>query len=318
MIRDDIVKKSEKIHNFYYEYSKVVDSRMKDKITIICNKHGIFTQQLYAHLNGSGCKKCVNDILRKNRQKSIEQFIIDSKLFHNNKYDYSLVEYINNHTKIKIICPIHGVFEQMPIKHLRSGCKKCANDTLRIERQKSKAQFELDAKLVHNNKYDYSLVKYINNQTNVKIICTIHGEFEQIPKNHLNGAGCFKCGHENRPSLDQEVFIDKCNIIHNNLYGYSLVNYKTSHVKIKILCNIHGEFSQTPNSHRNGAGCPYCANIKNRLRYIQTLKDRFDQNIQITPNFNISACKLFDNIMIKDNIYIQHAMNGGKQLRIKN
>ena len=81
-------------------------------------------------------------------------------------------------------------------------------------------------------------------------------------------------------------------------------------VKIKILCNIHGEFSQTPNSHRNGAGCPYCANIKNRLRYIQTLKDRFDQNIQITPNFNISACKLFDNIMIKDNIYIQHAMNG--------
>ena len=46
------------------------------------------------------------------------------------------------------------------------------------------------ANLVHNNKYDYSLVNYINNKTKVKIICKIHGAFEQIPDSHLRGRGC--------------------------------------------------------------------------------------------------------------------------------
>lgn len=37
---------------------------------------------------------------------------------------------------------------------------------------------------IHGNKYDYSLVEYVNNFTNVKIICKIHGEFLQAPANH--------------------------------------------------------------------------------------------------------------------------------------
>ena len=53
------------------------------------------------------------------RKLTKEDFIERAKLFHNNKYDYSLVEYKNARTKIKIICPIHGIFEQTPDNHLK-------------------------------------------------------------------------------------------------------------------------------------------------------------------------------------------------------
>ena len=46
---------------------------------------------------------------------------------------------------------------------------------------------------IHGNKYDYSLVEYVNNTTKVKIICPIHGIFEQTPKSHLDGNNCYKC-----------------------------------------------------------------------------------------------------------------------------
>ena len=59
------------------------------------------------------------------KRKTTEQFIKEAKLIHGNKYDYSLVEYKNNSTKVKIICKAHGMFEQRPSDHLNNhGCKK--------------------------------------------------------------------------------------------------------------------------------------------------------------------------------------------------
>ena len=126
--------------------------------------------------------------------KTTEQFIIDAKKIHNNKYDYSLVDYINNKSKVKIICPTHGEFEQIPYSHLRgSGCPKCKGDKQRILCQSNKEEFTNKADKIHSNKYDYSLVDYKNAHTKVKIICPIHGEFEQKPTHHLSGKGCPKC-----------------------------------------------------------------------------------------------------------------------------
>ena len=58
-----------------------------------------------------------------------DEFIEKSNKIHNNKYDYSLIEYKNAKTKIKIICPEHGVFELTPDAHLYSarGCQMCSN-----------------------------------------------------------------------------------------------------------------------------------------------------------------------------------------------
>ena len=51
-------------------------------------------------------------MLEERRIKREKEFIEKSCILHNNFYDYSLVYYINNKTKVKIVCPVHGIFEQ--------------------------------------------------------------------------------------------------------------------------------------------------------------------------------------------------------------
>ena len=128
------------------------------------------------------------------RKISKKNFIEQSKYIHNNIFDYSLVEYINNTTKIKIICTKHGVFQQIPKAHKNGqGCPTCALESKSIKQRKSKSYFVGKSKKIHGETYDYSLVDYINNKTNVIIICGKHGKFEQIPTHHYNGSGCPIC-----------------------------------------------------------------------------------------------------------------------------
>lgn len=61
------------------------------------------------------------------RQQFLKEFIEKGTQLHNGKYDYSNVDYINSRTKVNIICPKHGLFEQVPRSHLQgNGCPKCA------------------------------------------------------------------------------------------------------------------------------------------------------------------------------------------------
>ena len=114
---------------------------------------------------------------------------------------------------------------------------------------------------VHDDKYDYSKVEYKNNTTKVKIICPIdnHGDFYQQPQSHLIGKGCKKC-YDDQKKTTIINFIQKAEIIHNNKYDYSKVNYKHSHSKVTIICPIggHGEFKQQPSIHLIGHGCRKC------------------------------------------------------------
>ncbi len=182
------ILKSKKVHGDKYNYDSVNYINGKTKIKIICPEHGTFYQIPQAHLRGDGCSKCSNNY----SNKSI--FIEKSNKRHNNKYDYSLVEYKNNKTKVKIICPIHGLFEQRPDLHLSSnGCKKCGTDVIKSKTTMKLSTFIKQSKQLHKNKYDYSLVDYINTKTKVKIICQKHGIFEKTPNKHLQGQGCPIC-----------------------------------------------------------------------------------------------------------------------------
>jgi hypothetical protein len=137
-----------------------------------------------------------------------KEFIKKAKQLHNNKYDYSKTEYITSRNKVIIICPEHGEFEQLPSSHLQgNGCPKCARiwtDGHKENLQKSSRQsrgMTTDewierAKQVHGDKYDYSQTVYVNQRTNVKIICPIHGVFEQKADSHIRGNGCRLCGLE--------------------------------------------------------------------------------------------------------------------------
>ena len=123
-----------------------------------------------------------------------EEFIKRAKKIHGDKYDYSLVEYKNYDIKIKIICPIHGEFEQTPRCHINSECFHCYIS----KRIKGTEIFIEEAKKIHGDKYDYSLVDYKNRFTTIKIICEKHGIFEQIPYAHLKGSICYKCYAKNK------------------------------------------------------------------------------------------------------------------------
>ncbi len=125
--------------------------------------------------------------------KTKEKFIEESNLIHNNKYDYSKTDYINDSTKLIVICPIHGEFEQLANKHLQgNGCKGCQKSKTASSFKTKYSEIFIDrAKKVHGDKYTY--LEYIAMRKNMKIICKKHGEFEQRPDNHLRGNGCPSC-----------------------------------------------------------------------------------------------------------------------------
>ncbi|MFA5585603.1 MAG: hypothetical protein WDA02_03540 [Saccharofermentanales bacterium] len=217
------------------------------------------------------------------KQITTKQFIERSKNIHGDKYDYSLTDYIRSKIKVKIICPVHGMFEQRPNDHLSGyGCLKCVknyklNTDIFIKRSKIK----------HNNIYDYSLVNYINYETKVKIICPIHGIFEQTPHHHLNGIKCPNCSHNKKIKLEE--FINQCIKTHGNKYDYSLVEYKNSRKnKIKIICKKHGIFEQTPYEHKKGSGCPICNESKGE-RNIRFILD--NKNIKYKYQKKFKDCK---------------------------
>jgi len=112
----------------------------------------------------------------------------------------------------------------------------------------------------HKNMYDYSKVEYINTKIKIEIICKNHGTFFQRPNNHLRGSGCGKCSKERFKSNTKE-FIMKSNIVHNFKYDYSETEYKSRHEKLKIICSMHGQFSQDAGHHLNGHGCYDCGYI---------------------------------------------------------
>ena len=129
------------------------------------------------------------------KKYTTEQFVEKAKKIHGNKYDYSETVYVNYKQKLKIICPIHGVFEMTPDDHLHNhGCKECGKISIGLKERASKEQFIEKAKKVHGNKYDYSITKFETYRSGkIDIICPIHGVFSQDPRAHIRGNGCPYC-----------------------------------------------------------------------------------------------------------------------------
>ena len=265
---EEFIKKAILVHGDKYDYSKVDYKRSRIKVIIICPIHGDFEQKPNHHLSGGGCPKCAND----EKRSSTKEFIQKAILVHGDKYDYSKVDYKTAKSKVIIVCPINGEFEQRPDQHLSGcGCQKCKAD----EQRSSTEEFIKKAILVHGDKYDYSKVDYKRSRIKVIIICPIHGEFEQVPNHHLSGGGCLKCANDEYRSSTEE-FIKKAVLIHGDKYDYSKVDYKRSLSKVVIICPIHGEFEQTPNNHLSGYRCQKCANDETRVRNGIRFEDTYD------------------------------------------
>jgi hypothetical protein len=119
-------------------------------------------------------------------------------------------------------------------------------------------EFIKRANKIHNNKFDYSEAEYIGMHIKVNIKCEYGHIFPQTPDNHIHGQqGCPMCAFDVR---DTESFIQKAIKLHGDRYEYNKVEYINYATTVIIICKIHGQFSQQPNGHLSGHGCPYCIN----------------------------------------------------------
>ena len=216
-----------------------------------------------------------------------EKFIEKSRKIHGERYDYSLVEYINNKTKVKIICKEHGVFEQRPDNHIQgNNCPICGN----IAKRKSQTNWDTELFIkhcnkIHKKKYDYSLIEYNGYIEKVKIICPIHGVFEQAANSHINGNGCGLCS--NNKKFTKEYLLNEFHKLHNDKYEYDIPEIFNIHTRINIKCKNHGWFKQRIRKHLMGRGCRICNN-SNSENLIQ--KFLIDNNIKFKRNYSYKDC----------------------------
>jgi len=308
---NDFIEKTKEIYNDIYDYSKTEYKGSKGKICVICPEHGEFWVRASNHLIGQGCPKCAINNRKIKQSFTQNQFIEKAKEIHGDKYDYSKVDYINNRTKVCIICHEHGEFWQLPNNHLQgNGCKKCAIKKISLNNFLTTNDFIEKAKIIHGDKYDYSKVVYKGSKKKVCIMCPKHGEFWQTMCGHVNNKqGCPKCANienGNKHRKLNDVFVNDSKEIHNNKYDYRKVEYKNNYTKVCIVCPKHGEFWQTPKNHIKGQGCPKCNKskletevenilIKNNINYIYQksfkwlIHGRSRLNLDFyLPDYNIS------------------------------
>lgn len=222
-------------------------------------------------------------------QLTNEEFIKRSNIVHENFYNYIDV-YKSSHSKIKIECPIHGIFEQKAYSHLQGiGCKKCGFDRSSSIRKKDLSDFINESNKVHNNYYSYDKVIYEGNKKSVIITCPKHGDFTQIPQSHTRGVGCRKCAPKKEIKSD-ELFKIQASKVHKDKYEY-IEKYRGAHIPISIVCPYHGSFFQSPNSHLKGRGCPDCQwknSSKMEKQWLDTLNiDKKYRNFSIKINSKV-------------------------------
>ena len=182
--------------NYDYDLSLIDDEerfRAIDKVKIICPKHGVITKQVRYLVNEKeGCPKCAK---QRDCKYSVQEFIELAMVVHGDKYDYSLIKEIETViTRVPIICPVHGKFNQEVRKHLEGqGCRKCGRRALGDKMFKTTDTFIKEANETHDGFYDYSKTEYVGCYDKVTITCPIHGDFQQVPYSHIQGHGCPKC-----------------------------------------------------------------------------------------------------------------------------
>lgn len=351
---EQFIEESRRVHGDKYDYSKVEYKNQLTEVVIICPIHGEFKQKPKLHLKGHGCRECaklsfgkgkrskVKDNCFRNQMsiqpqskkssqkhcgilrniKTCDDFIREARKIHGDKYDYSKVEYVNNLTKVCIICHKkdkngceHGEFWQTPSQHIRyeRGCHKCAHEYNAQSQSLKKDDFVRFAIEKWDNKYSYELMNYVDYKTKVTIVCPLHGNFEQTPIQHLRSCGCKECISENKRkqfSSNTESFIEKANGIFHGYYSYNKVNYVNNKLKVIITCQKHGDFECTPANHLKGRGCPICKAEKYvyEERLFRLLKKCFgNEEINRQQKFEwLTHNKTLDFYLPKYNIAIEH------------
>lgn len=264
--QEEFIRRCKEVHGYFYDYSKTVFTDTLKKVIVTCPNHGDFEQVANSHMIGSRCPECRKEEPKRiNLNKFTTKFLARCIEVHGDIYDYSLVDYKRQRDNVKIICAIHGIFEQRPDSHLRgAGCQKCGHHRIKEANQTlySRDDFIKMAKEANGYEYDYTLLTnefYRKDKEKIEIICQKHGVFKQSAIIHLAGGSCKKCRNFDLKIVKKKSdFIRLAVKIHGGKYDYSKVKKPSSDLLVLIICPKHGDFWQNYKYHIRGSGCPTC------------------------------------------------------------
>lgn len=283
-----------------FDYSNVIYQNANTPVIFVCILHNIqFPQKFNNHLLGkSGCPIC-KKIIKQLRDLEIrkQKFLNKAILIHNNEFDYSKMNFINNNTKIEIICKEGHHFFDTPKQHNDTrkhkngyGCNICSTH---ISKYTAKSYIK-KANEVHNNKYDYSLITnetFKNLKDIVYIKCPEHTVFPKNAGSHVYGYGCNECNNHTA-KMTNCIFLKKAKKLYENKYEYPNLNIENGNKsKIKILCKRKHITIKIVADHLNGSECTMCNKIDKFLILAKnTHLNRFDYSrINYIKNVNESV-----------------------------
>ena len=196
---------------------------------------------------------------------SKEQVIEMCKKVHGDKYDYSITEGVQNKLgKIKYICPIHGVKEQMFHNHLQGkGCTECGNKKCGAYHKFTNENFLEKASKKHNlDDYDWTDFN-VNNRDEkgkVEFCCKKHGKYWDWPSNFIKGYGCHICHGKEK---DDDEVREELSKLHPELdFSNTKFSEHDEKYRIKVICPKHGEQLISYYNLINGQGCYHCGREK--------------------------------------------------------
>ena len=283
------IEKAKAVHGDRYDYSAVSYESAKKPVLVKCREHGIWDCQPSNHVRlGRGCPDCGGS-----KKKTIEKFVLNANEVHGNKYDYSKSEYVNSHSNLTIICPVHGEFAQSPTAHLSGqGCHYCGNEQ-RLERNREKSLDEVKRKIIVASEGVVSLVEnsFISINNEAEFSCSKHGKFERNVNSALySGRPCLPCWYEsdeyklsvNSPVYTQETAERKlAKILKPWITFQPFVYLGAKNTEITLNCAKHGQWITTfDDLVRRYGRCPECTRIEAIRKRTESIRTANEANLK--------------------------------------
>lgn len=270
----------------------------KTKLKFYCNLHREFTRTIKDIEEGKGCKDC-DKILYQEKQllKNKNEFITKAVNLHDNKYDYSAIDYKGAFEIIQIYCnTCKDYFPQKPREHLQGhGCQICGT---KASHDKTRMTLESFLERIKNRyeSIDYSQLQFDSITGTGIFVCTKegHGPYEQKVSNHFRHKGCKECVKEaikKALTLTPEEFYSR--IKYKNHYDYSEIEYKSLREEVTLCCKKHNlRFPVTPYTllytPENSEYCPKCRKSGKSLKEIEIVLFLENQRYKVIQSYKPS------------------------------
>ena len=216
---EEVKEKLKEIYGDKYDYSKVNYINSKKKIKLICPIHGEIEVLAYKALNGYGCPECRKEESYKKLMTSNEDWITKAREVHHDRYDYSLTQYNGYYNKIKIICPIHGEFEQIAYDHIQGkGCPKCKLSKM----EKEWMNYLTDNNIAYDYQYRPSFLKQGRSQLSLDFYLPEYNiAIECQGVQHFRYVKFFDRGHTNNLYKRDITKLELCKKNHIKLFYFT-------------------------------------------------------------------------------------------------